>query len=66
VSEAGDHLDRLRRELRQCQPSQVVTLGNAAMQVMALLLDDATPAPRKQLSAGSYGEAIEATLRGNP
>jgi uracil-DNA glycosylase len=65
VEEAKNaHLDRLREELRQCQPRTVITLGNAALRVMIMLLDDVEPFAPKDLVHAAYGRARSATFEG--
>ena len=39
------HRDRLRDELRRCQPELVVTLGNAALRTLREVVDDAEHGP---------------------
>ena len=58
------HLDRLREELRLCQPERIVTLGNAALRVAKLLLVDPQPAPGSKLTSTAYGEPIQAQFEG--
>jgi uracil-DNA glycosylase len=65
VEEAKNaHLDRLREELRQCQPRTVITLGNAALQVMNMMVDDVAPPVGKGLVPTTYGKARSATFEG--
>jgi hypothetical protein len=65
VEEAkGAHLDRLHDELQQCQPRTVITLGNAALRVMSMLLDDVEPSAPKELVRAAYGKPRSATFEG--
>lgn len=66
VREATEaHLDRLRNELRGSRPSTIVTLGNAALRVMSMLLTDMNSDPDAALRADGYGRPVEATFEGN-
>jgi len=63
VQEARDgHLDRLTAEIEACQPTTVVTLGNAALRVFRLLAED-TP-PHTGLASDSYGQPLPACIDG--
>jgi uracil-DNA glycosylase len=64
VAEARDHLARLRSELQKCRPTTVITLGNAALRVMGMLLKSPKPNPGSALRTNSYGEAVTATFAG--
>jgi uracil-DNA glycosylase len=57
------HLSRLRTEIETCRPDLVVTLGNAALRVLAELVDDAWSGPR-HLDQNGYGEPIAARVGG--
>lgn len=62
VREAREnHLDRLRSELATCEPSAVITLGNAALRVFTLLAQVEGAAP-SGLEADGYGTAMEARI----
>lgn len=64
VQEAvASHLDRLRGELRECQPRTVVTLGNAALRVASHVLELDGHAP-SALSRATYGKVIQSKLDG--
>lgn len=64
VQEAvAGHLDRLRDEIRTCQPQLVVTLGNAALRVASHFLELEQPAPTA-LSRETYGSTISAEFDG--
>lgn len=66
VQEAvAGHLDRLRAEIRDCQPRIVVTLGNAALRVASHVLELERQAPAA-LSRESYGSTIPAEFEGCP
>jgi hypothetical protein len=64
VREAQEgHLERLRSELTVCRPSAVITLGNAALRVFALLA--AMPGTPSGLVEDGYGTAITARVDGH-
>jgi uracil-DNA glycosylase len=58
----AEQLTRLRSELGRGQPDVVVTLGNAALRVLAAMADD-RPAITK-LVAENYGKTIGITISG--
>lgn len=59
VTEAtAAHLDRLRGELETCQPDQLVTLGNAALRVVARVFAQSL----RRLSTDTYGVPIAVRL----
>jgi hypothetical protein len=68
VEEArAGHLGRLTEELQDCEPSTVVTLGNAALRVMTDLLDDnRDPDLGAELKRAKYGQPVTARLDGRP
>lgn len=59
VAEAVNaHRDRLRGELRRCQPELVVTLGNAALRTLREVVDSAAGGPPAQgLIADGYPDS---------
>jgi uracil-DNA glycosylase len=64
VREAREgHLDRLRGEMAACAPSTVVTLGNAALRVFALLADVGRTTP-STLTTEGYGQVVRARVDG--
>lgn len=61
VREAREgHLDRLRAELEFCAPETVITLGNAALRVFALIADD--PGAPSALASTDYGAVRKARV----
>lgn len=59
----ASHLDRLRTEIRDCQPRVVVTLGNAALRVASHILELDRTAPTA-LSRETYGSTLSAEFDG--
>lgn len=58
----SEHLDRLRQELRTCEPQLVVTLGNAALRVVGDLVE--VKAVPTRLSVASYGTRLPCRFDG--
>lgn len=62
VTEAlAGHRERLRDEITTCRPERIVTLGNAALRVVAALAGHHT---RKLTSDASYGGSLDITIDG--
>jgi hypothetical protein len=57
------HLTRLRTELDDAQPTTVVTLGNAALRTMRVLLDD-DPYGDDRLYQEPYGRRLVSSIEG--
>jgi hypothetical protein len=64
VKEArAEHLDRLGRELRDAGPTTIVTLGNAALRIMQMLLDH-DPYGDDRLYQEPYGRRLVSSIEG--
>jgi hypothetical protein len=61
-----DHIERVDQELRQAEPTTVVTLGNAALRVFRLLLRDDDPYQTDGLSTDGYGRRVFVSLHARP
>jgi len=63
VKEASTHhASRLRAELAEARPEQIVTLGNAALWVLRVLLAAIAGLPSQLAADGSYGQIYEVEL----
>ena len=63
VREAREgHLERLSRELDTARPELIVTLGNAALRVLRLLVEMDSGDPGPALAEASYGAEVQARL----
>jgi uracil-DNA glycosylase len=67
VREARDgHLERLSRELHTARPELILTLGNAALRVLRLLVEIDSGDPGPGLAEPSYGAEVRARLGARP
>jgi uracil-DNA glycosylase len=67
VREAREsHLERLSRELDTARPEVIVTLGNAALRVLRLLVEIDSGDPGSALTETSYGAEVRARLGARP
>jgi uracil-DNA glycosylase len=63
VREAREgHLERLSRELDTARPELIITLGNAALRVLRLLVEMDSGDPGSALAEASYGAEVQARL----
>jgi uracil-DNA glycosylase len=60
------HLDRLRTELDTCQPEIIVSLGNAALRVLRLVVQVEENDPGTALRADSYGRSVRVRVGARP
>jgi uracil-DNA glycosylase len=62
----GGHLERLSQELDTARPELIVTLGNAALRVLRLLVEIDSGDPGPGLAETSYGAEVHARLGARP
>ena len=60
------HLERLSRELDTARPELIITLGNAALRVLRLLVEMGSGDPGPGLAQTSYGADVQARIGGRP
>ena len=60
------HLERLARELDRARPEVIITLGNAALRVLRLLVEIDSGDPGPALAETSYGAQVQARLGARP
>jgi hypothetical protein len=60
------HLERLSQELDTARPEMIITLGNAALRVLRLLVEIDSGDPGPGLAETSYGAEVRARLGARP